>query len=288
MARNPPRSIIESEPMPIAVSNIAWNESDDSEIFAMLRERGVTGIEIAPTKLWPGWEAAHPDAAIRYQDRLAAAGFDVPALQAILFDKPDCVVFDLDGARRLVDHMTLVADLAAAFGARSIVFGAPKNRLRQNRSMPEAMAAAVEVFHDIGEICAAQGVQLCIEPNPPQYGCDFITNSSQAAELIERADSTGLGLHLDAAAMHLAAEDGQSAITSTIDRLCHFHASEPNLGTFSEPEVDHEMLAGVLANAGYRNWISIEMRATEQPLRDVATAVDVVNAAYRSTLAAVS
>jgi len=272
--------------MPIAVSNIAWNPRDEPKVLAMLRERGVTGIEVAPTKLWPGWEGATPDAAARYRTRLEMDGFEIPALQAILFDKPDCTVFAPDHGRRLLEHITLVADLAAAFEAEKLVFGAPKNRLRQDCSMPDAMERATEVFREIGEICSAQGVQLCIEPNPPQYGCDFITTSDQAAELIEKTDTSGLGLHLDAAAMHLVSEDGTNAIAEHIGILRHFHASEPDLGTFSDCEIDHGRLAGALAVSNYRNWISIEMRATERPLHDVKTAVDIVNATYASALRA--
>lgn len=85
--------------MRLAVSNIAWQPADQAAILPLLRDRGVTGIEVAPTKLWPDWQGATPAAAAAYRERLADQGFAVPALQAILFGKPDCTLFDPAGAR---------------------------------------------------------------------------------------------------------------------------------------------------------------------------------------------
>ena len=45
-----------------AVSNIAWDRHDDPEVLALLRAHGVTGIEVAPPKVWPGWDGATPEA----------------------------------------------------------------------------------------------------------------------------------------------------------------------------------------------------------------------------------
>ena len=44
--------------MRLAVSNIAWPAEHDSAAYALLREAGVTGLEVAPTRFWPGWEGA--------------------------------------------------------------------------------------------------------------------------------------------------------------------------------------------------------------------------------------
>ena len=41
--------------MRVAVSNIAWPAELDAEAYALLAGMGVEGIEIAPTRVWPGW-----------------------------------------------------------------------------------------------------------------------------------------------------------------------------------------------------------------------------------------
>jgi len=39
--------------MKLAVSNIAWPREQDAAVADLLREHGVRGIEVAPTKVWP-------------------------------------------------------------------------------------------------------------------------------------------------------------------------------------------------------------------------------------------
>ena len=270
--------------MRLAVSNIAWQPPDDPAILPLLRDRGVTGIEVAPTKLWPDWQGATPAAAAAYRERLADQGFAVPALQAILFGKPDCTLFDPAGSHRLLEHMALVAGLAASLGAPVQVLGAPGNRRRGALAMPEAIKIAAEVLRRAGDVCAAHGTCLCIEPNPPQFGCDFVTTSAEGAALVRAVAAPGLGLHLDAAGMLLAGEDGAAAIAAHVGLLRHFHASEPDLGGFAAPRVDHRRLGAALAAGGYRGWVSIEMRATADPADDLGRAVDTVKAAYAPAL----
>ena len=140
--------------------------------------------------------------------------------------------------------------------------------------------SAVAFFREVGETTEALGVRLCIEPNPEEYGCDFVTRSREALELVEAVDSPGFGLHLDAAALHLSGESPGEALPPAASRLRHFHASEPWLASFAEPEVDHAAMARSLAAVGYRGWVSIEMRPTETALDSVAEAVRRVSRSY--------
>ena len=39
--------------MKTAISNIAWNLPDDERVAGWMKEHGVGGVEIAPTKIWP-------------------------------------------------------------------------------------------------------------------------------------------------------------------------------------------------------------------------------------------
>ena len=65
-------------------------------------------------------------ASIIHQD-YQSKGFEIPALQAILFDKPDLQVFgDSHSQSELIAHLEKVASLANALGAQVLVFGSPK------------------------------------------------------------------------------------------------------------------------------------------------------------------
>ncbi|QCG93014.1 sugar phosphate isomerase/epimerase (plasmid) [Azospirillum sp. TSA2s] len=273
-------------PARLAVSNIAWECHDDPAVLDLLRRQGVTGIEVAPPKIWPGWEGATPAAARAYRERLAGEGFAIPALQAILFGKSEPALFGSPLQRTaLLDHLSLVADLAAALGAHAVVFGAPK--LRNRGTLPEeaAFAVAVETFAAAGALFAARDTTLCFEPNPPQYGCTLGTTSDEAAQLVAAVASPGFCLHLDSAALVMADEDVPSAVRRHAAAARHAHASEPDLGTFAAPKVDHAGMARALAEGGYAGWLSIEMRqAAEDPSAALAQACAVVRAAYAPLL----
>jgi D-psicose/D-tagatose/L-ribulose 3-epimerase len=269
--------------MLLSVSNIAWPAASDSEAYTLLRNGGVTGLEVAPTRFWPGWEGASRTAARTLGRRLADEGLSVPALQAVTYGLPELQLFGPPSSRTaLVDHLERVADLATELGARVLVFGAPKNRARGGLEPRRAFASATETFREIGRSFASRGLVLGLEPNPPEYGCDFVNLSSEALALVEAVDSPGFGLHLDAAALHLVGEDPSEALPPVASALRHFHASEPFLGSFAEPEVDHQRLSAALERIGYDGWISIEMRPGEEPMESLAHAVRYVSRTYLS------
>lgn len=252
--------------MRFAFSNIAWSPHDSPVALWILKAHGIEGIEVAPTKVWPGWVGATFSAATEYRKQLEGEGFTVPAVQAVLFERPAARLFDLAGERELVSHLSHVAQIASALRAKAVVLGAPKHRDRGTLSMDEAMDAAVAVFRDLGQIYFDHGTCLCVEPNPRKYGCNFIVNSREGEQLVRRVAHPGVGLHLDAAAMHLEGESLSERCGAVRDILRHFHVSEPELAGFARPVVPHRTNLAVLRDNAYRGWCSVEMRETEAGL----------------------
>ena len=255
--------------MKLAFSNIAFSAHDSPPIWALLRSHGVTGIEVAPTKIWAGWQGATPSAAREYRQRLADQGFTVPALQAVLFGKPDARLFDDAGERALADHLNGVARLAGALGAHAVVLGAPKQRDRGALTQEQAVDHAAQVLRPVAEVFAQEGTCLCIEPNPRRYACNFIINAVEGVELVERVDSRGFGLHLDAAGMFLEQESLPAFLEHASVPVRHFHISEPDLGDFQKPQVPHAENFRALRQHRYEGWCSVEMREPSLPLKDV-------------------
>ena len=267
--------------MRIAFSNIAWDPPEEADILPILSSAGVRGIEIAPTKYWPGWTAATSTAVRQTADNLRAAGFSVPSMQAILFGKPELKLFGSESERAaFLKHIEDVARIAEDLGARTLVFGSPSNRDPGDLSPDDAMRLAVPVMRAAGDICSSRGVWLGIEANPAAYGCKFVTRWFEAAELVRRCDNPGIRMHLDAACTFLAGDNPVDAVADTTDILAHVHISEPHLGAFDSPSVDHRAFADALKNAGYAGWCSVEMRRAAQPQAAVRKAVELARAFY--------
>jgi len=243
----------------LACSNLAWTPDRLGVALGVLQREGFTGVEVAPTQQWGDWGHATRANAADLKRQLAAHGFEVPALQSILYKRADLKLFDRLCWPDLVLHIEHVAQLAEALGARVLVLGAPRQRLIDRAALASAQDIAADILMVLAKVCHEHGARLCIEPNARRYGCDFIWTTDQALELIDRVAHPGFGLHLDAAAMYLEGED----LVQVIERLPvqaieHFHVSEPDLGGLSRAVVPHFAALNALSAQGYSRWVSLE------------------------------
>jgi D-psicose/D-tagatose/L-ribulose 3-epimerase len=271
--------------MKVAVSNLAWHPEEDESIVSVLGRAGAEAVELAPGKVWPD-PVSVPAAEARqarswWEDR----GLPVVALQALLFGRPDLQLFGPGAVRReLGDRLRRLCELAAHLGASVLVFGSPRNRARGETAAEEAFDIAVRFFADVGLAARSCGVVVCIEPNPPVYGCNFVTDVDEAIALVDAVGSPGFGLHFDTACVTLAGQDVGPAVVDAGSRIRHVHVSEPDLGPVGSPtgKVDHEAVARSLRAVGYEGFASIEMlpaSATDNGPA-VAAALDTVRSVY--------
>ena len=265
--------------MKLAVSNLAWDAPEQDAILEHFTGLGVSGIEIAPTKVWPDWSGATMGQAAAIRRSFAAQGFEIPALQSVLFGHAGLQLFAADSAP-LIEHLTRVAGLAGAMGARAIVFGSPRNRDRGEMTHSQAMDRAVPLLRQIGDAYAAAGSCFCLEPNPAYYNCNFLTHWQEVAELVTRVGHPGVGVHLDIACIHLAGDDPVEAVTECAPTMRHFHISEPELGDFAQPKIDHAPVGAALRASAYSGYCSIEMRRQADPLTSVLGAIAHAKAHY--------
>lgn len=248
--------------MKLSISNLAWPTADDAEVSAVLRAEAVGGVELAPSKVWVRAPRVATGVAESYAAWWKEAGCSVVAFQAILFGHSEMTIFgEGEALAATQQHLVAMGELAARCGARVLVFGAPGNRKRGGRSMPSAMATAAAALRPVAEQLAPHGVHLCIEPNPPRYGCDFVTTAAEAAVLADAVNHPNCGVHLDASALALSGEVSEAALAPVMKHVRHFHVSELDLAPVgTTTSVPHAALGRVLRALGYEGWHSIEMR----------------------------
>jgi D-psicose/D-tagatose/L-ribulose 3-epimerase len=242
-----------------ACSNLAWPREQEPQALQLLRRHGVTGVEIAPTRIWPVLQDATVRAAREEAARLADGGFTVPAMQALLYGEPGASLFNEEGRPAFIRRLTQIASLAGALGSRVAVLGAPGARDPGEREPLQAREDAASVLRGLAAIFADQGAVLCIEPVPTLYGCRFVNTARQALDLVRAIDHPGFGLHLDAAALHMASESLPELWPELGEGLQHFHLSEPGLGNFHEPKAPHSANLRWLSDHSYEGYVSVEM-----------------------------
>lgn len=261
------------------VSCIAWDVAKHKDALQLLKVQGVQYIELAPARFWD-WEvleAAHKAGQLSklvadVVGSLKGHHIQVSSLQAVLYKKPQLCLFGTpEQLDKLADHMRLVIDLTSVLqdagvvsktGSIPIVFGAPKNRQRPaTMSDQEADAVFVSMFKPLAEYALAHGCTICIEPNAPAYGCNYITTSSDAKRVVELVDHAGLRVHLDTGCMTMAGEDIAAGFKLCQGLIGHVHVSEPFLTHYLEPQVNHVGAVQALQSIGYDKLVSLELLA---------------------------
>jgi sugar phosphate isomerase/epimerase len=249
--------------MKIAISNIAWEPAEDDTVRALMREFGTAGVELAPTKIWSNPATASEAEVDRARREWNNAGFQVAALQSLLFGRPELTVFDGEQSRAATgDYLQQVMLVAGRLGAGALVFGSPKNRRIGNTQPAEIERIARGFFQAMAKSAVVSNTCFCLEPNPPEYGCDYVTTVDEALEVIRAIDHPGLRLNLDTGIMAMNREPVEATIEAALPWIGHIHLSEPQLAVVGSGAVDHARIAEVLKKLGYDGWVSIEMRSS--------------------------
>lgn len=252
--------------MRLSISNIGWTNQEESEVAELLRSLGVKYIELAPTKRWDEPVGASGDEIEAYRAWWADYGIEVVAFQSMLFGHPDYKLFETEENRIVTQrYLADFIKLAGKMKAGRLVFGSPRNRQIGGMPLVEANDVAVEFFSSLGDIAQQNNTVFCIEPNAPQYSCDFVTTASEGLGLVKKVNNKGFGLHLDIACMALAGDDISGSIYDSHDFLQHFHISSPMLEQVeNRSDIDHHAAAEALREIKYQGFVSIEMRPGEE------------------------
>ncbi len=250
-----------------AISSIAWHREEESDAAALIKSLGLDAVEIAPTRLWSDLSQVSQREALNYRYFWESFQLEIVALQALLFGQTELNIFAAPAVRAAtMDYLKKAVLIGSWLGARILVFGSPKNRLRGPLSVADANAIARSFFAELGDWAHQHRVSIGIEANPPEYGCDFVTSTQEAASLVAEVASAGFSLHMDLGAAlldnfsHLALAERQRLIRSAR----HFHCSLPFLAAIHPAAA--EGLRGLLQmiNREERDpeaCMSIEMRA---------------------------
>jgi len=251
--------------MKLAVSNIAWHPQEEQEIAELLQKMGVKYLEIAPTKMATIPIDLSPDQITDYIKFWEGFGIKIVAFQSMLFNRPDLSIFTSSELRNeTLNYLTEFIKLGKKFDISAMVFGSPKNRQIGDLSKDTADRLAIEFFNSIGDEAKHADLYFCIEPNAPQYGCDYIINTAEGFELVTKINNPAVGLHLDTGCMSLAGDNFNDSILKSRSILKHFHISSPMLDQVEQrPDVDHEEAADALRSIDYEGYVSIEMKPLE-------------------------
>lgn len=260
--------------MKLAVSNIAWAAPESGLAYALLKDSGVSGLEIAPALAFPDESdpfAPSVESVNAFRDVITLHGLELVSMQSLLFGTNGAQLFGTAvERRRLEDAVERALVLANRLGIPNVVFGSPRNRVYPHyMSENEAVELAGEIFVRIGLRADELGCVIAIEPNSRAYGTNFLTSVRSALHFVERLALPAIRLNFDIGT--LLAENEASEIEnlkeSILAHTSHVHISEPQLAPAPAWPRQLASIAQPFLLGDYSGWFSIEMRrADENPL----------------------
>ena len=173
--------------MKLAASNLCWAAADDEAAWGKMKELGYTGLEIAPTRIFPQapydcLNGAALFAGVMYQKY----GFVIPSMQSIWYGQSGSI-FDVADAARLEEYTKEAYQFARACRCGSLVFGCPRQRAVPEGHTPEE---AEGFFARLGVEAARNGVRLALEANPPIYNTNYLNTTREAFRLVKKLGLT--------------------------------------------------------------------------------------------------
>ncbi len=239
--------------MKLSMSNIAWGPEQDRAAYALLQKYGFTGLEIAPTRIFPEQPYARLEEAAAWAQSIRAEyGLEVPSIQSIWYGRKEKLFGPPQERQALLEYTGAALRFAQAVGCKNLVFGCPVNR--------------------------NQPISIGLEPTPPIYRTNFMNDIPSVLEIIQQAGSPGLRLNLDMGAL---IENGESLdlLTGRVSDISHVHISEPGLPPLKERRELHQALRRLLEDEGYRGYVSIEMGRVED-MAEVERALSYVSGIF--------
>lgn len=261
--------------MKLSISNIAWQAKEDEKIYALMGAYGYSGLEIAPTRIFPQSPYDKLEEAGRWAAELKKRyGFSISSMQSIWHGRSESI-FGTEAERRaMADYTKKAVDFASMIGCCNLVFGCPRNRNIPDGADP---AIAIPFFKEIGDYAFQKNTVIAMEANPPIYNTNYINDTLEAFELIEKVDSKGFLLNLDVGTM---IQNGESTdiLRGKVRSVNHVHISEPGLTPIQKRNL-HADLKELLLAEGYQGYVSVEMGKTEN-FDDVVKAIKYVREVF--------
>lgn len=251
--------------MRLAISNIAWDIREDLAVAGLLGKYGVDAIDVAPGKYFPDPARAKDAEIAKVRRWWADHDIEISGMQALLFGTTGLNVFGESKSKEsMLEHLRAVCRIGSGLGATRLVFGSPKNRDRSGLSDAEALEHAVSFFRRLGDVAQEHGVIVCLEPNPTQYGANFMTTSDETAHVVGAVGHRAIRMQFDTGALTINEESPEHVLASSSGLIGHVHASEPDLMPLGDGRTDHRLMYKALQKHIPDHIVSIEMVATKE------------------------
>ena len=143
---------------------------------------------------------------------------------------------------------------------------------------------AREFFRELGDIAADHNTMICLEPIPPEYGSNFMTDVPSTAAMVRAVEHPAIQMQLDVGALTMNGENASSVLETDGELVAHIHASEPQLQVLGDCSTDHGPIASAIRQHCPDRIVAIEMLEKHSaPLDSIERALIFATSWYGNT-----
>lgn len=250
--------------MKISICNELFRDWDIEKVFEYAARLGYDGVELAPFTI--GETASDISAAARNRIRRAAeiTGIEIVGLHWLLV-KPEGLYINHPDAgirKKTQSYLKELIDLCADLGGKVLVHGSPKQRnVEKGWDPAETWERARETFQICAEAAKSRNVFYCLEALTTA-DTNFINTIEEALRMVADVDSPNFQTMFDCRSIHAGAGAGLPGVlrrSLDTDKLKHVHVNDPNGRGPGFGNLRFTPLLGILHEAGYPGYISVEV-----------------------------
>ncbi len=269
--------------MEISISNIAWDINIEKKIISILKKKNIRYVDIAPTKYFKNIKDVTDRDVLKIKDYWNNEGIKFYGMQSLLYGVQDLNIFSSEKDQKyILEYLEKVFKIGNLLGTSKVVFGSPKNRDRKNLDNKIALEVATNFFRNLSDLGENFGQIICLEPNPIEYGCNFMTSTSEAAKVVKAVDRKAIRLQLDTGTILVNNEDIELICQQYKDLISHIHLSQPGLLPVYLAGSSHLKIANTIKNNFENQVVTIEMltKDSKNPIIDITKSIDLVKELY--------
>jgi sugar phosphate isomerase/epimerase len=250
--------------MKISICNELFEGWDVEKVFDYAARLGYDGVELAPFTI--GETASDISTAVRKRIRRAAekAGIEIVGLHWLLV-KPEGLYINHPDAgirKKTQSYLKELIGLCSDLGGKVLVHGSPQQRtVKEGWDPAEAWKHARETF----QICAGEAelrnVFYCLEALTTA-DTNFINTIEEALQMVADVDSPNFQTMLDCRSIHAGAGSKLPGVLRkalATGKLRHVHVNDPNGRGPGFGNLQFTPLLGILHEADYPGYISVEV-----------------------------
>lgn len=248
--------------MKLSISNIAWLDKENIEVYNLMNKYSFFGLEVAPSRIIDS-DSSEEISVNKFVKEIKKFDLQVSSMQSLHFGANDCHLFKSDEQRKNLLSLTKTRiSLAKKLSCARVVFGSPKNRDYDKLSTQEVMNISTHFFKEIGDFALIHDVKVCLEANPKVYGTNFLNETLGTNDFVNEMDHPAIKLNFDMGAIYINKADHLKVLDTCYRNIDHVHISVPMLEHVTNKSLMEKLgpVLEYLLQKKYENWVSIEMK----------------------------